>query len=129
MAIRGAGAAVGENSDIGNTPAVESQRVAAFVQRLRELGWSEGRDLAIAYRWAEGRSERFIEIAACRVRAHRAGGVSSGAARQKFQGRIGLARPENTPGKEVFRRPSHDPCAGIISPRRKEPALGVPSHE
>ena len=38
LAIRGAGAAVGENSDIGNTPAVESQRVAAFVQRLRELG-------------------------------------------------------------------------------------------
>jgi hypothetical protein len=40
------------------------------------------------------RSERFIEIAACRVRAHRAGWVSSGAARQKLQGRIGLARPE-----------------------------------
>ena len=43
------------------TPAVESQRVAAFVQRLRELGWSEGRNLAIEYRWAEGRSERFGE--------------------------------------------------------------------
>jgi putative ABC transport system substrate-binding protein len=50
------------------TPAVESQRVAAFVQRLRELGWSEGRDLAIEYRWAEGRSERFSEIAAEFVR-------------------------------------------------------------
>ena len=46
------------------TPAVESQRIAAFVQRLRELGWSEGRNLAIEYRWAEGRSERFSEIAA-----------------------------------------------------------------
>jgi putative tryptophan/tyrosine transport system substrate-binding protein len=46
------------------TPVVESQRVAAFVQRLRELGWSEGRNLAIEYRWAEGRSERLSEIAA-----------------------------------------------------------------
>jgi hypothetical protein len=31
--------------------------VAAFVQRLRELGWTEGRTIAIEYRWAEGRSE------------------------------------------------------------------------
>src|ERR1700730_10627797 len=36
---------------------------AAFVQRLRELGWIEGRTIAIEYRWAEGRSERFAEIA------------------------------------------------------------------
>jgi putative tryptophan/tyrosine transport system substrate-binding protein len=36
----------------------------AFVQRLRELGWIEGRTIAIEYRWAEGRSERFPEIAA-----------------------------------------------------------------
>jgi putative ABC transport system substrate-binding protein len=32
--------------------------VAAFVQRLRELGWTEGRTIAIEYRWAEGRTER-----------------------------------------------------------------------
>jgi putative tryptophan/tyrosine transport system substrate-binding protein len=36
---------------------------AAFAQRLRELGWIEDRNLAIEYRWAEGRSERFEEIA------------------------------------------------------------------
>jgi putative tryptophan/tyrosine transport system substrate-binding protein len=41
---------------------------AAFVQRLRELGWIEGHNLAIEYRWAEGRSERFAEIAAEFVR-------------------------------------------------------------
>src|SRR5437763_8841854 len=29
---------------------------AAFVQRLRELGWIEGRTVAIEYRWAEGRN-------------------------------------------------------------------------
>jgi putative ABC transport system substrate-binding protein len=40
-----------------------SQWTAAFVQRLRELGWIEGRTVAIEYRWAEGRSERFAEIA------------------------------------------------------------------
>ena len=43
---------------------VESQRVAAFVQRLRQLGWIENRNVAIEYRWAEGRTERFTEIAA-----------------------------------------------------------------
>ena len=41
-----------------NTPSAESQWVAAFVQRLRELGWVEGRTVAIEYRWAEGRNER-----------------------------------------------------------------------
>jgi putative ABC transport system substrate-binding protein len=49
---------------MGATPSVESQRVAAFVQRLRELGWVDGRNLAIEYRWAEGRPERVSEIAA-----------------------------------------------------------------
>ena len=40
-----------------------SQWTAAFVQRLRELGWIEGRTIAIEYRWAEGRAERYPEIA------------------------------------------------------------------
>jgi putative ABC transport system substrate-binding protein len=50
------------------TPSTMSQWVAAFVQRLRELGWIEGRTVAIEYRWAEGRSDRFAEIAAEFVR-------------------------------------------------------------
>src|SRR5262249_35088058 len=41
---------------------------AAFVRRLRELGWIEGRSIAIEYRWAQGRSERYTEIAAEFVR-------------------------------------------------------------
>ena len=41
---------------------------AAFVQRLRELGWIENRTVAIEYRWAEGQAERFGEIAAEFVR-------------------------------------------------------------
>jgi putative tryptophan/tyrosine transport system substrate-binding protein len=36
----------------------------AFVQRLHELGWIESRTVAIEWRWAQGRSERFAEIAA-----------------------------------------------------------------
>ena len=40
-----------------------SQWTAAFVQRLRELGWIEGRTIAIEYRWAGGRPERYSEIA------------------------------------------------------------------
>jgi putative ABC transport system substrate-binding protein len=45
-----------------------SHWVAAFVQRMRELGWIEGRTIAIEFRWAEGRSERYAEIAAELVR-------------------------------------------------------------
>jgi ABC-type uncharacterized transport system substrate-binding protein len=45
------------------TLATESQRMTAFVQRLRELGWIEGRTVVIDYRWAEGRTERYAEIA------------------------------------------------------------------
>ena len=46
------------------TPSTYSQWVAAFVQRLRELGRIEGGNIAIEYRWAEGRRERYPEIAA-----------------------------------------------------------------
>jgi ABC-type uncharacterized transport system substrate-binding protein len=53
---------------LGATPSIESQRVAAFVQRLRELAWTDGRNLAIEYRWAEGRNERYAAIAAEFVR-------------------------------------------------------------
>jgi len=45
-----------------------SKWTAAFVQRLRELGWVEGRTVAIEYRWAEGRTDRFADIAAELVR-------------------------------------------------------------
>jgi len=47
-----------------STPLGESERAAAFAQRLRELGWVEGRTIAIEYRWAAGRNERLAEIAA-----------------------------------------------------------------
>jgi putative ABC transport system substrate-binding protein len=53
---------------VAGTPSSHGQWVAALVQRLHELGWIEGRTVAIEYRWAEGRTERFDEIAAEFVR-------------------------------------------------------------
>jgi ABC-type uncharacterized transport system substrate-binding protein len=54
---------------LGTTsPSIMSQWTAAFVGRLRELGWIEGRTIKIEYRWAEGRGERYAEIAAEFVR-------------------------------------------------------------
>src|SRR5499425_271447 len=49
---------------VPGTPSSHGQWFAVFVQRLRELGRIEGRTVAVEYRWAEGRSERFAEIAA-----------------------------------------------------------------
>src|SRR6185312_9459586 len=51
-----------------STPVIESRRLAAFLQRSRELGWIEGRTIAIEYAWGQGSSERFAEIAADFVR-------------------------------------------------------------
>jgi putative ABC transport system substrate-binding protein len=51
-----------------STPTAWRHFVAAFDQRLRELGWVDGRTVSIEYRWAEGRSERFAEISAEFVR-------------------------------------------------------------
>ena len=47
-----------------NTRSLDSPRLEAFVQRLRELGWIEGRTIAFEYRWAEGRNEHLAEIMA-----------------------------------------------------------------
>jgi putative ABC transport system substrate-binding protein len=46
------------------TPSAWASWTSAFVLRLSELGWIEGRNISIEYRWAEGRSERYAEIAA-----------------------------------------------------------------
>jgi putative ABC transport system substrate-binding protein len=51
-----------------NTASFDSRRASSFARRLRELGWIEGRTIAIEYRWAEGRNERFAEISAEFVR-------------------------------------------------------------
>src|SRR4051812_8797107 len=54
---------------LGTTsPSSWSPWVVAFAQQLRDLGWAEHRTVTIEYRWAEGRNERFAEIAAEFVR-------------------------------------------------------------
>jgi putative ABC transport system substrate-binding protein len=45
------------------TATVATQRVAVFTERLRELGWADGKTVAIEFRWAEGKAERFGEMA------------------------------------------------------------------
>jgi putative ABC transport system substrate-binding protein len=51
-----------------NTRSVDGPRIDAFLQRLRELGWLDGRTMTIEYRWAEGRNEHLADMAAELVR-------------------------------------------------------------
>jgi putative ABC transport system substrate-binding protein len=50
------------------TSSAWESNIAAFTQRLDELGWIDARTLAFEYRWAEGNSERLPELAADLVR-------------------------------------------------------------
>ena len=52
----------------GGAPTSQRTWVEAFLRRLHELGWTEGRTIAIEYRWANGRSDSLPEIAAEFVR-------------------------------------------------------------
>jgi putative ABC transport system substrate-binding protein len=47
-----------------SSPSLEPHYVQAFRQRLRDLGYVEGRDIVIEFRWAEGRDERLPDLAA-----------------------------------------------------------------
>jgi len=51
-----------------STPSSWAPWTSAFLQGLRERGWIDGRTVKIEYRWAEGRSQRYAEIAAEFVR-------------------------------------------------------------
>jgi len=67
LAGRDASAATGEGGDhrilSSLSQAAQSTWTAAFIQRMREHGWIEDRTVVIEYRWAQGRRERFAEIA------------------------------------------------------------------
>jgi putative tryptophan/tyrosine transport system substrate-binding protein len=62
------------------TPAANGQFYAEFEKRLQELGWMKGRNLAIEYRWAQSRVERYNEIAAEFVRLNVDAIVTNGTA-------------------------------------------------
>src|SRR6516162_9299535 len=59
---------VGVLMGVAANNALGQARVKAFQQQLQQLGWIEGRNIAIEYRWGEGRTERFAEIMAEFVR-------------------------------------------------------------
>jgi putative tryptophan/tyrosine transport system substrate-binding protein len=63
-----------------STPSIGAPWLGAFVERMRELNWIEGRTVAIEVRWAGGRSERFADIAAEFVRLKVGVIVTSGGA-------------------------------------------------
>jgi putative ABC transport system substrate-binding protein len=112
---------------------------AAFVQRLRELGWVEGRTVAIQYRWAEGRAERLAEFAAEFVRLkvaslNRPGGNVTGIAwlALKLEAkRLGLLHellPQAMP-VGVLLNPSFQPAEGQLSDLREAArTIGLPLH-
>ena len=90
--------------------------VAAFVQRLRELGWIEGRNVAIEYRWAEGRSERFAEIAAEFVRLKvdvivTAGTAASSRQSRRHRSSRSCSRPRATRSAPAWSRVWRDRAA------------------
>jgi putative ABC transport system substrate-binding protein len=72
--------------------------VAAFVQWLSELGWADSRTIAIVYRWANGRPERFTEIAAEFVQRKVDVIVTAGTA-------VGAAKQATSVIPIVFQRP------------------------
>ena len=54
---------------LGSAPASTAPHLLeAFRQGLRDLGWVEGRNLVIEYRWAEGRPEQLTDLARDLVR-------------------------------------------------------------
>ena len=66
------------------SPATENQRVTALMQRLHQLGWIEGRTIAVELRWAEGRTERAAgDFAGRRQRLACAAAMSAFRAKQK----------------------------------------------
>src|SRR5262249_55181153 len=86
----------------------------ALMRRLGELGWIDGRTVTIEYRWAEGRSERFAEIAAEFVRLKVDVIVTVGGA--------ALAARQVTPTIPIVFAPATDPLGGGLVASLARPA-------
>jgi putative tryptophan/tyrosine transport system substrate-binding protein len=91
-----------------STPTAFAPWIAAFTRRLSELGWNEGRTVAIEYRFAEGQSERYAEMAAEFVRLKVDVIVTTGAA--------ALAAKQATSSIPIVFAVAQDPLgSGLIS--------------
>jgi len=55
---------------LGADASAFSPWTAAFVAHLRELGWIENRNIAIEYRWSDGRTERYARVCPAQGRCH-----------------------------------------------------------
>jgi putative tryptophan/tyrosine transport system substrate-binding protein len=91
-----------------NTRSVASAWTAAFVERLREVGWIEGRTMAIEYRWGEGRGDRTAEVVAEFIRLKPDVIVTHGqlnivAAKQATSAMPIVFRVGNGPGRQRLR--------------------------
>jgi putative tryptophan/tyrosine transport system substrate-binding protein len=89
-------------------PAAWALSLSAFVAQLGELGWIDGRTVAIEYRWADGRSERFAELAAELVRLKVDVIVTAGAA-------VAAAKQATTIIPIVFAVASDPLATGLIA--------------
>jgi len=67
----------------GGSSSVIADRIEAFRQGLRDIGYIEGKNIVIEYRWAEGKNERLPELAAELVRLQVAILVTSSTAATK----------------------------------------------
>jgi putative ABC transport system substrate-binding protein len=53
-----------------SSPSLEPHYVEAFLQKLHDLGYAEGQNVSVEYRWAEGHDDRLAGLAAELVRSH-----------------------------------------------------------
>jgi hypothetical protein len=116
VAARGKCAAGGEDTLGGGGPTGQRAWVDAFEQRLRELGWIEGRTVAIEYRWGEGRADRYAEIAAEFVRLSVVVSVV-----------IALSPTRPAHVNTTSPGPMYTPCASVGAGVAAASALAVPS--
>src|SRR3954471_1665998 len=82
---------------VAGTPASHGQWVNAFVDRLRDLGWIEGRTIAIECRWGEGKNERgtafSAELVQCKVDVIVADGAAMSRAAKRATSLIPIVFP------------------------------------
>ena len=104
----------------GGAPEPSPQLLAAFHRGLGDAGYVEGRNVAIEYRWAEGRYDRLPALAADLVRRKVAlvvatgGTVSALAARAETATRLSHPRRNREPTRSSS-APMHSSRAGVCN--------------